>query len=68
MKKRILAAVFAASLAFGAQPFALAANDISGHWAEKYITYLNQEGVINPSATTGDYTPGAKVTRAEFMR
>lgn len=58
----------AASLALGAQPFALAANDISGHWAEKYITYLNQEGVINPSATTGDYTPGAKVTRAEFMR
>ena len=46
--------MFAASLAFGAQPFALAANDISGHWAEKYITYLNQEGVINPRATTGD--------------
>lgn len=68
MKKRILTALLAASLAFGAQPFALAANDISGHWAEKYITYLNQEGVINPSATTGDYTPGAKVTRAEFMR
>ncbi|MBS6547018.1 MAG: S-layer homology domain-containing protein [Butyricicoccus pullicaecorum] len=68
MKKRILAAALAATLAFGAQPFALAANDIHGHWAEKYITYLHQEGVINPSATTGNYTPGAKVTRAEFMR
>ena len=68
MKKRILAAVLSAALSFGAQPFALAANDITGHWAQKYITYLNEEGVIYPSATTGNYTPGAKVTRAEFMR
>lgn len=68
MKKRILAAFLSASLLACGMPGASAANDISGHWAEKYITYLNEEGVINPSATTGDYSPEEKVMRAEFMR
>lgn len=68
VKKRILAALLSASLVLCGMPGAWAASDISGHWAEKYITYLNQEGVINPSATTGDYSPNEKVMRAEFMR
>lgn len=68
MKKRIISALMAASLLVCGIPAAQAASDISGHWAEKYITYLNEEGVINPSATTGDYSPNAQVTRAEFMR
>ncbi len=68
MKKRLLAALLSAALMLCAVPSALAANDISGHWAEKYITYLNQEGIINPNATTGKYSPTDEVTRAEFMR
>lgn len=30
--------------------------------------YLDAEGVINPSSSTGFYEPDRKVTRAEFMR
>ncbi len=67
MKKRILAALLSAALTACCLPVA-AASDIDGHWAEQYITYLNEEGVINPSATTGDYSPNEKVMRAEFMR
>lgn len=68
MKKRILSALLAAALLSGGLPGAFAANDISNHWAQKYITYLNEEGVMNPSASTGNYSPDEKVTRAEFMR
>ncbi len=49
-------------------PSAYAASDIAGHWAQAYITYLDEEGVINPSGSTGAYEPNRNVTRAEFMR
>ena len=49
-------------------PTALAASDIESHWAKSYIEYLDREGVINPSATTGNYEPDRDMTRAEFMR
>lgn len=68
MKKRILSFFLSAAMALTLTPPAFAASDIDGHWAEKYIKYLNAEGVINPSASSGDYNPSAKVTRAEFMR
>ena len=46
--------------------------DVRGcHSAEEIETALHdldQEGVINPSATTGKYEPDRDMTRAEFMR
>ena len=44
------------------------ASDLDGHWSKNFIEYLDDEGIINPSATTGKYEPERKVTRAEFMR
>lgn len=44
------------------------ASDLDGHWSKNFIEYLDEEGIINPSATTGKYEPERKVTRAEFMR
>ena len=32
------------------------------------MTSLHELGIINPSASTGNYTPEAAVTRWEFMR
>lgn len=68
MKKRLLAVATALALLTGSVPVASAVSDITGHWAEPYITYLDQEGVINPSSSTGEYSPERQVTRAEFMR
>ena len=68
MRKRLLAALLSAVLLLTLVPTAFAASDLDGHWAKKYIDYLADEDVINPSATTGKYQPDAKVTRAEFMR
>lgn len=54
-----------------AAPAALADNegsDIANNWAKTYIEYLHEEGVMNPSSSTGLYSPAALVTRAEFMR
>lgn len=65
--KRILSAVLAAALLVGSVPAALAA-DIDSHWSKPYVTSLHELGIINPSASTGNYTPEAAVTRWEFMR
>ena len=67
MKKRLLAALLAVMMVVAMLPAALAA-DLDGHWAKTYIEYLDQEGVINPSASTGNYEPDREMTRAEFMR
>ncbi len=50
-----------------ASPMALAADDLSNHWAKQYITYLSELEVMKPSAD-GSYKPAQTVTRAEFMR
>ena len=68
MKRRIIAALMAASMIISTIPSALAASDIDNHWAKKYITYLDEQGVINPNSQTGNYTPDSVITRAEFMR
>lgn len=65
--KRILSAVLAAALLVGSIPAVLAA-DIDSHWSKPYVTSLHELGIINPSASTGNYTPEAAVTRWEFMR
>ncbi|MCF6138773.1 S-layer homology domain-containing protein [Pseudalkalibacillus berkeleyi] len=47
-------------------PDASAANDdITGHWAEKSLRYLNDEGIMNGYGN-GIFKPNSKVTRAEF--
>ena len=68
MKKRLLSAFLCMVMLTAMLPFASAASDLDGHWAKTYIEYLDQEGVINPSATTGKYEPNRDMTRAEFMR
>lgn len=68
MKKRLLSAFVCMVMLTAMLPFASAASDLEGHWAKTYIEYLDREGVINPSATTGNYEPNRDMTRAEFMR
>lgn len=68
MKKRLVSALLCVGLFAAMLPCAFAASDLDGHWAKTYIEYLDQEGVINPSATTGKYEPNRDMTRAEFMR
>lgn len=66
--KKVLSAVLTAVLLVSTVPAAFAASDIDGHWAKSYITELHENGIINPSASTGNYGPDDKVTRWEFMR
>lgn len=66
--KKVLSAVLTAALLVSTVPAAFAASDIDGHWAKSYITELHENGIINPSASTGNYGPDDKVTRWEFMR
>ncbi|MCI7125501.1 MAG: S-layer homology domain-containing protein [Agathobaculum sp.] len=68
MKKRMVSAWLCVVMLVSMMPAALAASDIDNHWAQKFIRYLDDEGVINPSATTGKYEPDREMTRAEFMR
>lgn len=68
MKKRLLSALLCIIMLMAMVPLASAASDLEGHWAKAYIEYLDQEGVINPSKTTGKYEPDRDMTRAEFMR
>ena len=68
MRKRLLSALLAFAAVMTMIPAAFAASDLDGHWAKPFIEYLDQEGVINPSATTGKYEPDRDMTRAEFMR
>lgn len=68
MKKRLLSALLCMAMLTVMLPFASAASDLDGHWSKTYIEYLDREGVINPSATTGKYEPNRDMTRAEFMR
>ena len=67
MKKRLLSALLSMAVFVAMLPYAFA-SDLDGHWAKTYIEYLDREGVINPSATTGMYEPNRDMTRAEFMR
>ena len=67
MKKRLTAALLGIMMIAAMLPSAYAA-DLDGHWARTYIEYLDREGVINPSASTGNYEPDRDLTRAELMR
>ena len=67
MKKRLLSILLGIAMVTTMIPAAFA-SDLEGHWAKSYIEYLDQEGVINASASTGNYEPNRDMTRAEFMR
>ena len=56
MKKRLLSAFLCAAMLATMIPAAFA-SDLDGHWSKNFIEYLDDEGIINPSATTGKYEP-----------
>lgn len=66
--KRFLSAVLAAALLLCMLPAAFAASDIDNHWAKKYLLAMDELEVINPSDSTGMYTPDKAIARWEFMR
>lgn len=66
--KRFLTAVLSAALLICTLPAAFAASDIQNHWAKSYIEALSNQGIMNPSSSTGEYKPNQAITRAEFMR
>lgn len=66
--KRFLSAVLAAALLVCMLPAALAVSDIDNHWAKKYLTAMDELEVINPSSSTGNFTPDQAIRRWEFMR
>jgi len=41
-------------------------SDISGHWAESYITQMYEKGVVNGMGG-GMFKPGSNIKRADFM-
>lgn len=65
--KRLISAVVASAMLACTLPAAVAA-DIDNHWAREYLTEMHELGVINPSASTGNYTPDQPIQRWEFMR
>lgn len=42
-------------------------SDISGHWAEEYITKMNEQGIVS-GIGDGSFAPDRSVTRAEFVK
>ncbi len=65
--KKIFSALLASAIVLMSMPVAWAADDLSGHWAKDYITYMNDLDIMRPSSD-GSYKPDQVVTRAEFMR
>lgn len=66
--KRLISAVLAAALLVCTLPTAFAASDIDNHWAKPYLQAMDELGIINPSSSTGQFTPEKAITRWEFMR
>lgn len=64
LRKFLAGLLAAAMLAVPAAP--AAASDITGNWAEQYITYLYEKGIMLPSGE--NFKPNAEISRAEFMR
>ncbi len=68
MVKRILAimltgVMLTTSTAMAKAPF----SDISGHWAEGYITKLAEKGVVD-GVTDTKFVPNGQVTRAQYLK
>ncbi len=65
MFRKIFPILLAAILAFAACSYAF--SDISGHWAEDYISDMTESGVISgyPDST---FRPDNSVSRAEFIK
>ena len=47
--------------------FAVTLTDISGHWAEPYITELTEKGIIN-GYEDGTYRPEGQIKKCEFIK
>lgn len=68
MVKKIIAAITAIIMSASAVAMAQAPfSDISGHWAEGYITKLANKGVVD-GVTDTTFVPDGKVTRAQYLK
>lgn len=68
MKKRALSILLALALCLSLLPAtALAANDLSGHWAEDVITQWQEKGWVHGYGD-GSFRPDAPITRAAFAK
>lgn len=65
--RKLTAAVLAAAVMSSTAVYAVEFTDIWGHWAEKIIIKLSDEGVIN-GITPECFEPEGTVTRAEFLK
>lgn len=64
---KFIAGLSVFSLLIGTLPIStLAASDITGHWAEKYMTQLVNENVLS-GYEDGSFLPNKEITRAEFV-
>ncbi|TVY11181.1 S-layer homology domain-containing protein [Paenibacillus cremeus] len=65
--KKFVAGLAISSLLFGNLPIStVAASDLTGHWAEKYMTQLVNEHVLN-GYEDGSLLPDKVISRAEFI-
>ncbi len=65
--KRIFFTIIATVLIFSTVAFAHTPfNDISGHWAQKYIEQLYDRGIVN-GTPDGAFNPEDNITTAEFI-
>lgn len=65
MLKRIFPIALIAVFAFSACSFAF--SDVSGHWAESYISEMAESGAIS-GYPDGTFLPDNSVSRAEFIK
>ena len=65
--KRTLSCLLLLAMLCISAPLASATDDITGHWAETYLREMSAHNIIK-STSSGSFTPGAVISRAEFMR
>jgi len=67
MKRRMLAFVLVLCLLLSMLPsYAALGRDVYGHWAQEYIAYLNDRGIME-GYPDGTFKPDAPITKAEFI-
>ncbi|WP_408007891.1 S-layer homology domain-containing protein [Pseudalkalibacillus sp. A8] len=65
MKRIVAALILVLLVSFVAMPGVKAADDITGHYAEKEMRALNEKGIMKGDSP-GTFSPDRAVTRAEF--
>ena len=65
--KKILISTLVLALVFASICFAVNFPDVSGHWAEPYITELTDKGIIN-GYDDGSFRPNGAIKNSEFLK